>query len=676
VVIICVAALTGFYLGLMLHFTGGRLYFEQDLPGFYNLYDVFLPGITLGYPSGILANLIYGGSFLVGGSNFYIGDYIAISLSLALTLVAWFLLTRILLKGTLDGTSLTVASVVSCLLFVVGPVAIANSKTSFANGPALPSEAFAVLFMACSIALARARPRSLRSDLPLAAMLGVSMLFSLAVLPTLARNYLLQFLLFYALVILYGLLRPAGFRLDSLRLVGRRLLLGSAAMLLAGLVAFLPMILNPSAYLPSIHAAASSNADLSFYVGQFNSMAFSIRLFGNWEAPFSPYYALYSTPGLIAYLSFLWPTLLFGSWVAAIFHRRLRLLAPGVLVTMVLLFWYTAGNPPLGQLWTVIISVLPFGYQLLPPDQVIGYLEAFYYSFVALAIVWASVALIGRVGSLTTRDRHRSMPGRPQLGVAQLVVVGCVTGLLVASMAPVFTGAPETISWNGIPATYVVPPSYTSVRTFLMDRCTPTDCSTLLLPQTGAYVILNWGSYGTYWGIGTFYQLYFAPVTVLGSGAFGGTFQTSSQAAAYQNLTSPVIIESGTSNLTLNPRWLPLMEDHLANFIIVDHTSSLTSSTGAAYLNASVSYLLEHQLVHVVLTTSILTVYSLTASKMDRPPSRPAGEPNSESLFPGESARTTCVYYSSPTSRAMGSPNEVFRLEEQWSNRRAMLRPR
>jgi hypothetical protein len=602
--------LSAFYLTLMLAFTGGKLYFEQDLPGFYNLYDLLLYPT---YPAGLLANLIYAGSYVLGGFNFYVGDYIALFVSMFLLLLGGSLFTRILLRGVLSGTALNWASSLSALFWVIGPIAISNAKTSFAPGQILPSEAFALFFLAFTIALIHTPERPVLQDAPLLVSLSVAALLSLTIYPASLRDLMLDVALFVALWLFYGIVSAlvrTGWR-ERVKVGGRKLLLGAIGLTIVALIALGPLLLDFGAYAHTFQAGAVAHANFSFYSGTFNTIPFSLRLLANWEAPYSPYYSSYATLGPIAILSFYWPALLILAWVVILPSRRGISLLPGAIITSILLFWYTAANPPLGNVWTAINSQLPYQYQLLPPDWVTIDLGAFFFAFVALSVVWFApvFSIWGPAGPGITQ----TLPHRRRRGNAvRVAVTVCIAGVLVASMLPVFTGAPETMSWNSVPATYTVPNAYSSARSFLMRSCDASGCNALLFPQTGAYVALNWGSDGIYYGVATFYLLYFAPAGLIGQSTFGGTMATPQQQSEYQNITTPTITAPGTSNTTLNPTWLPLIERNSVRYLLVDYSIS-TSSQELAYLNSSLTYLVSNGIVQMSMNNYPLVIYAITA---------------------------------------------------------------
>lgn len=583
-------SLSLFYIGLMLFFSHGRLFFGGDNAGFYNVYDFTLDPTT--------ASFFYFIGNVLGGFNFYAGDYIALFLIMFMILFLFYNLTRLIVFDALSPRNTRIASVISSFFYVVGPSSITEARYSFAGNIVSPHLIFTVLFFIGTVMVIRSDRRALLGMVPSLILMGVGFALSLPKFPNNIRIAVIQTLIFVMIYLSSALVRKLRFPKERgwSWAAAKKFAASIISISIFSFYSFLPVFRNLSFYMGVADSGASANAYLGFYTGEFNTIHNSLRLFGNWLFPYTSYHVLYIGSNPIALASYLWPFLFIVSF-AVVFKNRKNLVLPSLLLPAVIMFfWYKGGNPPLGSLWWDINSFPPQGYQFIPPNSFSFYIELIYYPFVAFAVVFISGWGARRIKSFKRR------------GYMKFSVIAVIVALLSFSMLPIFTGEAETQPYNSsINTTFHVPAGYSSARSYLIPKNGPV----LLLPQTGTYLSTAWN----YTGSASFYQLYFSPVKLINQFNYGGDYISSANKNVYFNITHPVVNVNNTIEVSSN--WANLMIKNNVSYILVDEYINEPSSS-ETYVHTAIHFLSDHNVTQEVKSYKELTLYKVNSAALEK----------------------------------------------------------
>lgn len=574
--------ISAFYITLMLTYTHGALFFGGDSPGYYNVHDINFSSKT---------TIIY--SFFIAASfgNFYVGDYAAAFFIMFLILFFLGKVTKEIVQGLIPSQYLNLVSGISQFLYVIGPLSITESIYSFAGNQISFDTVFVLIFLLGLMIGYKSLLRYDKIGAKALLFMAIGMAGSLPIFPNSIRLFIVNFLIFVFFFIIVSIYKIKEKQIFLLRYFIEFITV-TIILFAVSLYRFLPLFMNITFYSSVASSAASNNAYIGFYTGSFNSLPFSLRLFGSWLFPHTPYYGLYSTLNLVNILSFLWPVFALVVPILLIGRNRIPALAPFILFLAVAFFWYDAGNIPLGFLWWAIVHHLPETYQLIPPGEITIQLGIVYYIMAALGIVLFVLFLEKNIFKGYRKNK------KILFGIATMVILV----LLLFSMYPVVNGNAETLVYNSpTNVTYFVPTEYSYARQYLLAEHAE---NILVLPATYTYMSTKW----RYDGIALFYQEYFAPIGIINEFTFGGEYISPGNLSLYNNLTLPTILTG--ENYSISPEFINLIEKYHINYILFDSTLSVSNSTMGYYQN-SLNLLLKSNIIVDVLNLSPLYIYKV-----------------------------------------------------------------
>lgn len=599
--------LSCFYIGILLIYTHGALFFGGDMPGFYNIFDLNLSSKT---------SIVYSLFILLSFGNFYVGDYAAAFFIMFLILFFIGKLTKEIVSQFVSNPYIEISSAIAQFLYIIGPMAITESIYSFAGNQIAFDNVFAVIFLLGVVKMFNGLLKSDKISYSSIFAMAVGMAGSLPIFPNSIREFIVEFCIFiyFFLVVIVVKLknRTTAILADSFTVVivvkmknmtsavkrYAMLFISILFILIAvSLYRFLPIITNFSFYASTASSGAASLGYIGFYSGSFNSLPFSIRLFGSWLFPHTPYFNLYSTMNPVYVLSFLWP---FFAIVIPIFFvgkKNLTKLLPFLLFMAIAFFWYDAGNFPLGSVWWSIVDHLPEKYQFIPPGGIGFQLGIVYYVMAALGVVVLSLFLQKKVPKKIKFNRKAVFAA-----VTVLIMI-----MLLLSMYPIIDGNAETMVYDSpTNITYFVPAEYNLARDYLMAYLHfNSSAGILILPETYTYISTNW----RYEGIALFYNEYFAPLNIVNEFTFGGAYISTANLSIYNNLTQPTIFKG--NNSVVNPYFVNLTEQYGIRYILFDCTLVVSNSTMNYYINAIATLVNDKYLVKCVDFGSIY-IYRVT----------------------------------------------------------------
>ena len=521
------AAISLFYVVLLLIYTHGALLFGSDNVGVYSVSQLTQDQSpnTLMFVTGIA--LAFG--------NFYVGFYVALFLSSLLVIVGVYKLTDELFRGRLGDHSITAAGLVGALLYLFNPTALTVDFESFTTNVYVSQAAF-LLFLIELVRYWRASRRGLPFRLRDGLMMGVGLGLSVELFPNNIRILTVGMLLFGYFTVLSIIPSHRSMKIPfnvSSRLRTLITCLGGA--FLAGSYSFLPVLMNVGLYVQIAAEGAAREGGIQLFQGSFNALPQVIRLLGVWAFPtnYAPYHTLYFDNSIVTVSSYFWPVLAIG--LPLILARRTSrgVILPVVALMIGMVFWEKAGNPPLGEIYTFLVAHLPLGDQLIPTFLLSTLVLSKLYAVMAgYSIVSLSLVLRTRLGRIRM---PRLVKAWVPIATGSLLVA-----ILLIAAWPAFNGQVEGQYFDENVKGFWVPSEYQTVRAYLESQTG----NALLLPATGVYVQTNWG----YQGAIRFYDAYFAPKEVFTLTDFGGGYASPNALEPYRTLVRPV---GASSNATL-----------------------------------------------------------------------------------------------------------------------------
>lgn len=568
-----------FYLALMLFFTKGNLYFGGDVPGFYNTYDFTL--------NPTLSNFFYIVGLILGGLNFYVGDYISLFLIMEFILFFLYLIANLFLSQMIqDQVSINVASFLVLIFYIVGPIAIDGSRYTFAGNIIDPNNMFTLVFLLGLFSIHKIKSSSISDYLYPILLIAIGFSLSLPTFPNNIRIAVVQYFIVIFVLLVFPIFNLWHQNNKSIRFYLTLTGIISLVIVVTSTYSFLPIFLHFGSFVSTATSGATANSYIGFYTGTFNSLPFSSRLFGTWLFPNTAYFSLYSKVGIIYILSFGWPLLalfpllLIRKWNA-------QIIIPSMLLLAIMMFWYKGSNPPLGFIWWDVNSIFPDKYQFIPPSEFGFYIFIIYYTFVAFSVV--------SIANLISKNFKISLPKN----ILKYFTIFAILFLLAYSMQPVFTGQVETTPYNSSTnTTFKVPHAYSQARNFLKSH----GDVVLIFPQTSTYFGTTWN----YSGTAAFYQVYFSPEIVVNEYYYGGDYINKTNLELYYNITHP--IEEIKNVTSLNPSWASQVLNDNVSYIMYDQYITM-SQTQINETDHFINYLTTNNLIQEAAAFNQIILY-------------------------------------------------------------------
>jgi hypothetical protein len=592
------------YVLVIVYWTHGKLLFGGDGVGYYNYYN-FLQS-----PS--FSGLIWAFTEFMSLNNIYAMYYSHLFLSALFSVAGIYILTRIILKN-ISGKRGIMLGMLASLLFLFNPWSVSLTYLSLVGDVSIGAGGLTFFFIGLFLFLNDVTySKGTRKFTPIIAGIG------LGIAQSPFPNYIR--LLFVVVVIFLAaeLFLIMHKRTRNLHYLGGMLVFALVCILVSiGLSQeyFIPIVSNIHSTVALANAGAADKVYLGFYTGQFNDLLNELRGLSQWQYPGIFYYSLYVNLGVIFVISFLWPIFALAIPLLLVKHTdkkdapRIFIL---VLALLLVIFWDKGENAPFGQLWIIINSFLPTGYQFIPT----GYLTSIFitrffpilsaFSIISVYDILQSHHLTAGKRGLFLKRLKKVVAGSHILPFMILIIL---TILLIASAYPAFAGYAETYSYNGSNQNnqgFFIPQSYYQAKTFLANN---NNGSVLLLPPTTSnpYITTNWGYSGE---IG-FYSSFFAPINIITLNNFGGTYSNATQLLEYEELTQPKLNASNALD-----GYVYNLEDYKIRYLLID--ASITSGIAET---AKRSYSLVMNLVNVsfakiVFADGDLTIASINYNEM------------------------------------------------------------
>ena len=167
-----------------------------------------------------------------------------------------------------------------------------------------------------------------------------------------------------------------------------------------------------------------------------------------------------------------------------------------------------------------------------------------------------------------------------------------------------------TYQYNGSnqnDAGFNVPSVYFHAKALLQKNDSGT---VLLIPPTtnNPYISTAWG----YTGEVGFYTDFFSPSPVITLNNFGGTYSSSTQFQSYDNLTHPLIYNSASKTMELEPDYVHLLESYHVSYILVDSSIISGISVNMSYVHSLVNVLVQEHIAREIFNSSPLIILELS----------------------------------------------------------------
>ena len=266
----------------------------------------------------------------------------------------------------------------------------------------------------------------------------------------------------------------------------------------------------------------------------------TFRILGVWsfQTGYCPYNGLFYSNPAITIASFIWPIAALG--VSLLLVKRSHGLKVPLLValSLVIIFWDTANNPPVGAINLFAVSHVPLLSSLFP---------TFYLSATLLPIIYIALSTFVAVRLIELlRGSKRSFFHFRYKKFAMIIPILLIVLLLVPDM-PFFTGDALGQYFNSNIKGIWVPNDYFEVKNILSSSMQSGNTA-LLWPSITTYIQTSWG----YQGSDSFYINFFYPLSVLTPDSFGEyALANPSIAAEYSTVTSiPITAGNSSSDIT------------------------------------------------------------------------------------------------------------------------------
>ena len=585
---ISLLAIAVFYVSVLLAYTHGALLFDGDNYGFFHLtWNLFTT------PTGILEGI----SLFLSDSNIYVAFYLYVFFSLLIALAAAFYFSVQFFKYFMPIRYVKVAGLVSSFLYVITPSILIDYYNTFLGNISIPSSFF-TLFLALLIGSFEFYQTNVKKFLEMLLLGGVFLGLSVTLFPNDIRTLFVGFVLFLAFIVFVSIRSLfVKSNINALTLIVSIPIFISAS-IVSSLFITISILQNFGSTVHLASVAAANFGSLGSYTGTFNTIPWVIRLLGVWSFPtgFVLYHSLYFNLDIVNIASFFWPILaLIVPLIVAFRYMKNRSF---FLFTMVLvvcaIFWEKGANPPFGSVWYFINSKLPFGYELIPTGTLTGdYLSKIYpvLAVMSIFLIFDYLRTRGKTG------RYKNYSKAMMIAVPIFL-----TAMLIVAEAPVFDGQLEANYFMPNTSGFFIPKEYSEIRSYVLNH----PGNILILPGATTYIIFSWNYSGTTY----FYNQFFYPVSVTTNQNFGGGYGSVQQVAAYVNITSPIIYNNGTANLS--SQWMnEIIADNYTYILFDKSIAGGSLYENYTYTYDAMHYLIDNHIIELVFSGRLLDLYSI-----------------------------------------------------------------
>ncbi len=535
--VVYLLALSTAYVCILLAYTHGALLYAGDQQGYYSASDFWI------YPAP--TSLLFSGLVLISSGNpyfaFYAGMYVSAFFCAS---AAFYFATQLVPEG--QRHSKTVIGAVAGLLVIFNPTRLVTAPTGVWIG-VLPEFGFFLLFLAVTVRRLKVAGTSRQLAVTSWVAPGICLGLSFSPLPNNIRGMLAAIFFLVAMATFVSLSEPGeGFqRLRRGRYLAASVLLTVFIATLAGSFSLLPVLSNPASY-ASVSKAAASQTSLGAIVGPYDTILHVFQLTGLWGYyyGYSPGAAAYSATPLSIITLAAWPGLAFSSLLFRHERSEKRLIVGLAMVSLLIVFWDKATNPPFGQVYAYASSANPFGALVMPPFYLTEYLQtAIYPALIGVSSLRIAEGISqirvfrGTLSSSRARFRRKSpLTRQGRVRVLRALTIISIASILLVSVYPMLDGSLQGEWFDESVKGFWLPKDYVEVQ-HLLDQ---EHGGALVMPELGTYIQTSWN----YQGASSFYNYAFAPVPVLDQLGLGRYSQLSKPAlATYQELTTPVVPE-------------------------------------------------------------------------------------------------------------------------------------
>ncbi len=519
------------WLSIILFYTRGGLLVGGDWPGYY---DAFM-AIKTGNPNAI----IYGIGLLLANGNVYSGFYIGTFIGICLNLMALSYFLAVLFDEWREKVALYV---IASILYAFNMFSVYNTFKSIV-GLASINIAGLLLFLAQIIRFYRYMNSSYNFAKLDCFLMGFGIAVSSAVPPNSFRILLMEGLIVIALLSLTLIKRTVkrapALSVNNINKVITKLALVASVAVLGMLYWEVPFFLSFKESIETALYAAETHGLTSFPHAPYASLINTFRIFGVWAFPtgYCPYHNLYFQDPLITITSFMWPVTALGlSTLLASRDQRSKILSL-VVLSLLVISWDTADNPPVGPMNKLIASLTPV---------LVAFFPTYFLSGTLLPILYITLStyVIARVLELLSDFKKKVSSHPRRIPTAAVTAILLMAVLLIPDM-PFFTG--ESLGQYFDPSIrgIWIPQDYFEARNILSNA----KGKVLILPSLTTYVQTSWG----YQGSSYFYYVFFernSPIVpqnpIFRTGGY--TLYNPKASSLYFSLTTPPL-QANTSSI-------------------------------------------------------------------------------------------------------------------------------
>jgi hypothetical protein len=218
--------------------------------------------------------------------------------------------------------------------------------------------------------------------------------------------------------------------------------------------------------------------------------------------------------------------------------KNYKIIIPLETLILIITIWAAGTNAPLGQIYTYVTNLLPFGESFLPTSIFLIPISSIIYSLLA---GYAVVQILFIVRKKLVTLSFEGVIIKNLLFI--LIIIVLLISLLWSTILPAFNGGLESQFYNSSIRGYFVPSEYTYIKDYAIKN----NLSIVLIPATYTYVQTSWG----YQGSADFYSAFFLPAKLFSLGSLGGyALENQYAVKIYTNLTE--VISPGKNLQYLN----------------------------------------------------------------------------------------------------------------------------
>jgi len=543
------------WLSIILFYTRGGLLVGGDWAGYYNALAAFRTGAP--------EVITYGIGLLLAGENIYAGFYLWTFIGICLNLFALsFFLSSLFEEWRGRIVPLAIADV----LFVFSMFSVYNT---FKSVIALTDISIGglLLFLALAVKLYRYLNKSGRFTKLDCVLMGIGIAVSSMVPPNSFRIIVVEGAIGVGLLFL-AIVKQGTVKISNVKNVLKSFVFTVPLIVVVAVVGMLYWELSVFSSFKT-YVGASLQAAQSFGLTTLNApyanLINSFRILGVWsfQTGYCPYNGLFYGNPVVTIASFIWPIVVLGASLLLVKGSyRLKVLLL-VALSLLIIVWDTANNPPVGALNLFVVSHVTFLSSFFPTFYLSGTLLPIIY--VALS-AFVAVRLIELLGGSKKFLRFRYK--KFVMIIPLLLIV-----LLLVPDVPFFTGEALGQYFNSSVKGIWVPNDYFEVKDILSSSV-QSGYNVLLWPSITTYVQTSW----EYQGSNSFYNNFFDPLPVITPDSFGGySLANPSLSAKYSTVTSIPITTSNSSSDVTSYADLPDFTVQGANYAYSNNTISLDS---------------------------------------------------------------------------------------------------